>query len=439
MFNKNEIYTILNKVLNNCKYHTVIQINDFEQGLTRFANSEIHQNVYKANTEAQIIVLHDKKTSKLSTNVITEESLLEALKIAEENLKFLPTGTYDYPKLIDENEIIFEDYNTELDDAFNVTRRSEILKKAIDTLEEDYSAAGILALSNSSFIFANSFGTRRYNRENEVTFSVVVTHKDGAAGSEELSSNNMDELKIDELFACAYKTSQSALNPITLEPGAYDVVLSPYAVADLLGFMGYIGFNSKAYANGMSCFSDKLREKVLGTNITIKDDYTNSRIASLPFDFEGLQRTRLNLIENGVLKELPHDSKTAEASNVPPTGHSMGYSSGGGVPLHMVMNGGNDSISSLIEGVENGLLIKNFHYTNPVDRKAGLITGLTRNGLFKIENGKVISAVNNMRFTDSLINVFSNIDGITTELFKVDGYLVPAVRVRGFHITGKTS
>lgn len=439
MFNKKDIYTILDKVLTNCKYHTVIQINDFEQGLTRFANSEIHQNVYKANTEAQIIVLHDKKVSKLSTNVITEEALLEALKVAEENLVFLPTGTYDYPKLIDKNEIVFEDYSAELDEAFNVTRRSEILKKAIDTLEEDYSAAGILSLSKSSFIFANSFGTRRYTRGNEVTFSVVVTHKDGAAGSEEFSSNKIEELKIDELFASAYETSKASLNPITLDPGTYDVVLSPYAVADLLGFMGYIGFNSKSYANGMSCFSGKLGEKVLGSNITIKDDYTNPRIASLPFDFEGSQRTKLDLIENGVLKELPHDSKTAEAANVAPTGHSMGYSGGGGVPFHMVMDGGTDTISSLIEGIENGLLIKNFHYTNPVDRKAGLITGLTRNGLFKIEKGKIVSSVTNMRFTDSIINVFSNIDGMSAELFKVDGYIIPAIRVRGFHITGKTS
>ena len=275
MFNKNQIYEILNKVLNDCKHHTVIQINNFEQGLTRFANSEIHQNVYKADTVAQVIVLHDRKVSKLTTNVITEESLLHTLKVAEENLEFLPAGTYEYPKLEEENEIVFEDYNVELDDAFNVTRRSEILKKAMDTLEEGYSAAGILSLSNTSFIFANNLGTRRYTRGNEVTFSVVVTHKDGSAGAEEVSSNNISELNIDDLFQSAYATSKSGLNPVTLDPGTFDVVLAPSAVADLLGFMGYIGFNSKAYVIGMSCFSGKLGEKVLGENISIVDDCAN--------------------------------------------------------------------------------------------------------------------------------------------------------------------
>jgi predicted Zn-dependent protease len=228
------------------------------------------------------------------------------------------------------------------------------------------------------------------------------------------------------------------INPTTIEPGSYTVILEPLAVADLLGYMNYVGFSARSAQLGTGYLTGKIGQKVFGENITIKDDVNNENTMPLYFDFEGYERKVLNIIEKGIVKELAYDVKSAIKDGVETTGHSVGQAGMGGLPLNLVMEGGNETLEGLIKSTQKGILVTRFHYMNVVDPRQALLTALTRDGLFMIEEGKIKSGVKNMRFTESMLMAFNKVVGITSERKKTSGYYVPAVKIEDFHFTGKT-
>ena len=443
MLNKKAAYEIIDKVLSKCNYYTMVSIICKEEGLTRFANSQIHQNVYNAEDSITITVIHNKKISEVTTNLISEEGITEAVRDAEENLKFLPQGEVEIPQLLYPIEIASEEYDSELADKFNIINRATLIKEGIDLLEKGYIAAGALSLTAFAVCMGNNLNVRRYGRIDTVSFNAVVMHEDGASGYAEYITNKAEELNVVEQFKGAYSKCKLGINPMSIEPGSYDVILEPLAVGDLLMYMSFISFSAKDVRTGSSFLTGKLLEKVFGENITIRDDVKNENTMPLYFDFEGYPRTSLNLIEKGVAKELSYDSKTAIADKVSSTGHSFGYSSGeGGIPINLVMDGGSDSLEELIKSTKKGLIVSRFHYMNIVDPRQSVLTALTRDGLFLIEDGEIKGAVKNMRFTESMLHAFNNVTGISAERTKVPGAMgfsyVPTLKIEDFHFTSKT-
>lgn len=442
MLNKKAAYEIIDKILSKCNYYTMVSIMCKEEGLTRFANSEIHQNVYNAEDSVTITVIHDKKIALVTTNLLSEEGLTEAVRDAEENLKFLPQGDIKLPELTSPLEIASEEYDDSLSDKFNILNRAKLIKEGIDLLHEDYIAAGALSLTTEAICMGNNRDVRRYGRFDTVSFNAVVMHKDGASGYTEYNTNKAEELDVVDRFKDAYKKCKMGINPISIEPGSYDVILEPLSVGDLLMYMSFIGFSAKDVQTGTSFLTGKIGEKVFGENITIRDDVKNENTMPLYFDFEGYARTSLNLIENGVAKELSYDVKTAIEDNVKPTGHSFGYSGQGGIPINIVMEGGSDTSEELIKSTKKALLVSRFHYMNIVDQRQAVLTALTRDGLFLIEDGEIKGAVKNMRFTESMLHAFNNVTGISAERTKVPGAFgfnyVPTLKIEDFHFTGKT-
>ncbi|MGV8979625.1 TldD/PmbA family protein [Clostridium sp.] len=442
MLNKIEAYKIIDSVLNKCNYYTMVSITCKEEGLTRFANSGIHQNVYTAEDSVTITVIHDKKVASVTTNLLSEEGLRSAVHDAEENLEFLPKGDVTLPELTSPLEIASEKYDQTLTDKFNILNRAILIKSGIDLLEKDYTAAGALALTSLVICMGNNKNIRRYARIDSVSFNTVVMYKDGASGYAEYVTNKAEELDVIEMFASAHNKCKMGINPDSIEPGSYDVILEPLAVGDLLTYMSFIGFSAKDVRTGTSFLTGKLGKKVFGENITIRDDVSNENTLPLYFDFEGYARTSLNLVENGVAKELSYDVKSAIADNVEPTGHSLGYAGDGGIAINIVMDGGQDTLESLIKSTKKGLLVSRFHYMNIVDPRKSILTALTRDGLFLIENGRIKGAVKNMRFTESMLHAFNNVTGITADRTKVPGAFgfsyVPTLKIQDFHFTGKT-
>lgn len=448
MLNKKESYEIIDKVLRKCSYYTMVSIMCKEEGLTRFANSEIHQNVYNAEDSVTVTVIHDKKIATVTTNLLSEEGLAQAVKDAEENLKFLPPGEVELPELTLPIEIASEDYNCPLSESsklaekFNILNRANLIKEGIDLLEEDYTSAGALSLTALVMCMGNSKNIRRYARIDTVSFNTVVMHKDGASGYAAYNTNKAEELNVVKQFKDAYNKCKRGINPISIEPGSFDVILEPLAVGNLLMYMSFIGFSAKDVRTGTSFLTGKLGEKVFGENITIRDDVENENTMPLYFDSEGYRRTRLNLIEKGVAKELSYDVKSALADNVKPTGHSLGYSGQGGIPINIVMEGGSDTVEELIKSTKKGLLVSRFHYMNIVNPRQAILTALTRDGFFLIEDGEIKGAVKNMRFTESMLHAFNKVTGISGERIKVPGAFgfnyVPTIKIEDFHFTGKT-
>ena len=443
MLNKKEAYELIEKVLLHCKYYTMVTLEYKSEGLTRFANSQIHQNVYNSDTTLNISVYHDKKESKVSTNVLTEDSLKEAVKSAEENLMFLPLGEIELPELQEPKEIFADNYDLSLERDFNIASRAALIKSGIETLDEGFIAAGALTLTDSVFAMGNTSGIKRYYAYNSVGFNVVVMHESGASGYREMLADRAGELDVTEEFKNALGRAKLALNPLDMEIGTYTVILEPLAVGDLVNFTNYMGFCAKSYKKGNNCFTGKLGEKVFGENISIRDDFRDENTINMPFDFEGYEKKSLNIIENGVLKELAYDTKSAMEDNVLNTGHSVGYSAMGGMPINLIMESGKDSFEDLIKSTKRGILVSRFNYMNGVDERQGVLTALTRDGLFLVEDGEIKSSLKNLRFTDSIYNIYNNVTGLTMERTKVPGGLgniyVPAMKIENFHFTSKSS
>ena len=165
----------------------------------------------------------------------------------------------------------------------------------------------------------------------------------------------------------------------------------------------------------------------------------------LPFDFEGSPRQRVPLIENGIFRSTVHDRRTAKLSGVENTGHALPQpDSNGPMPLNMVMSAGDSSLEEMIASTEKGLLVTRLHYTNILNPMTMLLTGMTRDGLFKIEDGKVTNGLKNMRFTESVLHILNNVEELSKKLYKTEtfwgggGTVAPAIKVNDFHFTSKT-
>jgi predicted Zn-dependent protease len=239
-------------------------------------------------------------------------------------------------------------------------------------------------------------------------------------------------------------------DPIELEPETYDVILEPAAVAELLEWMSFIGLNSKAIEDKTSFLVDRMDQAITGPQITLVDDGIDNPADKVPFDVEGTPKRRTVLIDKGVAKEMVFDRLYGHRSGRSSTGHAVGVGLGteaGAFPTSLCLEGGTDSRQSLIEKVERGLWITRFHYVNGMLRpKRAVMTGLTRDGTFLIENGRLARGIKNLRFTDSVLEAFERIDGLTVARSTIPNWwtdmgsvTAPTVLIRGLKFTGKTS
>jgi PmbA protein len=222
-------------------------------------------------------------------------------------------------------------------------------------------------------------------------------------------------------------------------------VLAPRAVSTLVDFLVYLGFDALAHQEGRSCLAGRMGTQVVSDQVTIRDDGLDAAAMPLPFDFEGVPRKRLTLIERGVAKELPHNSRTAKKAGAVSTGHSFGpLSPHGGIPMHVILDPGEATLQAMIASTPKGVFVNNFWYTNVAEPAKAVITGMTRDGLFLIEGGRIAGPVCNMRFTESILEALSRVEAVGSEVQGVGGEWgggvtrVPALKLGAFRFTGAT-
>lgn len=443
MLSKAQVYQIIDFVINEAKgYDTQVLVQASEEGLTRFANSEIHQNMYEDVTKVVVQIQSGKKRSEITTTLYTEEGLRAAVADAIANLDFLPEGEMEIP-LVDAPALM-ESYevNEELARAYNIQERAKIVKRGIELLDPQYLAYGALSQANGMFAFGNSRGIKRFAYINYVEFSVLISHESGGSGYAEQFSDRPEELDIVKAFQTAYDKAKMNQNPLEVQPGAYTVILEPLAVSEILMYLCFSGFSGKSVQDRYSFLTGKLGEKIFDEKITIVDDCTDPHTLRMAFDFEGMPKQIVPVIEKGVARAVVYDMMSAMKDGVPSTGHSVGYPGQGGIPLNLVMAEGTQSLEELIRSTENGLLITRFNYMNIVIPRQASLTALTRDGVFKIENGKLAGAVKNMRFTESMLEALKTVAGISQERQRCKAmfgnFYVPSLKLDNFHFTGKT-
>ena len=444
MFNKATMYQMIQWAIDAASpmpAHVVVT--GSAEGLTRFANSEIHQNVFEDKTNLQVILFGSKKKSSVTTNKITKEGIEAAVREAKENLGFLPEGE-ELPGLVSEPERIELDrFDQSLADEFPAEARAIRLAEQLQHVELPYKAYGQLSYSEDSIAIGNSTGIRRYYLGNNVNCSVLISHENGAAGYAAGVGNTKGELPLESLFETAYQKAKANQNPVTLPVGAYTVILEPQAVFNLMMYTTLLGFSAKSIQQKMSFLTDRMGEKIFDEKITIRDDWENPNSLGLPFDMEGTPRSKLTLIEKGIAKEVAYDTETAAKENKKSTGHSVGMGFfAGAIPINLVMDPGNKPLKEMIAETEEGLLVTRFHYMNPVNPRQALLTGLTRDGFFKIEKGQVVGAISNMRMTESMLKAFNQVEEISQDCQRISAFLgnvhVPAMKIRDFHFTRQT-
>lgn len=422
------------------------RILNFKNYLTRFAGSTIHQNVGEGNTNLTLRFVLGKRVSTVSTNDTSLKSIkglaekgYKLARILGENPEFV---SLPEPEPISELKGLFIRETAEC----TPDTRAEMIRALIDEANSisPYvkEVAGALSINSFDMAVTNSLGVNAYARSTHATLSATTISGEalvegyGSAGD---VSRNVKELDTSSIGREATERSVKSLGAKTIEPGEYEVVLEPYAVATALRYTGY-GLSALPYQDGTSFMNDLMGKKAFSEQFTLWDDGRNLRGLAFPFDFEGIPKKKIMLIEEGTPKAVVYDSYTANKEGKKSTGHALGIRP---MPSHLFMEKGDATKEEMIGETKKGLLVTTFHYVRTVHPRKLVITGMTRDGTWFIEDGEIKHPVKNLRFTESLLKTYANIELVGKEVKRrgrglAGSMLVPALKAKSFLFTGVT-
>lgn len=440
-----ELHTIIDNVLRLAKSteadETEVHVDEVDDSLTRFANNAIHQNVAERGLTVSIRTVVDGRTARATTNRIDEDSLRAAI---ESSLSLAHSQPKDPRLLPMPGKQKYRKVNRFAAPTAALTPedRARAVKRACDlAIQNKQVAAGIFASGMSQAAMGNSRGLFASYRETHAEFSITMQESPAASWAK-ANACNVRDFEPQELAAIASEKAHRALNAQELAPGKYTVILEPSAVLDVVGFLFY-DFSATALADKRSCLNDRMGKPIFGKNISVSDDAYHPLQLGSPFDGEGMPRERVTLVQGGVPKNLVYSRATAKAAKKKPTGHGFALPNEyGEAPMNLVFAGGNDSIEKMIASTDRGLLVTRLWYIREVDPYEKIMTGMTRDGLFLVEKGKVTSAVKNFRFNQSLLDMLKNAEmmgpavrATGEEAFEM---VVPAMKVREFNFSEVT-
>jgi PmbA protein len=430
--------------------------------LTRFANNTIHQNVEEENSIVSIRTNFGGRTARATTNQFDDESLRRAVA-ASENLARVQEPDPDLLSMPDAQEASGRTGETPVAPSsrfFEKTAvitpgdRSEVVRGIVSVADQHrLTTAGIYSTSDSREGIFNSRGLANWHPQTLAEISITMLGED-SSGWQKLNSpdvRNLDPLRLAETAA---QKAVESVHPREVAPGKYTVILEPAAVLDIVGFM-FWDYSGVAILDQRSFVNDRIGTKLFGENINISDDAAHPLQAGSPFDGEGMRRQRVQLVENGVVKRIVYARATARkmknseyAGKVGPieaTGHGFPLPNEmGEMPLNIVFGGPEkpQSVEEMIASTERGVLVTRLWYIREVDPYSKIVTGMTRDGTFLVENGKVQCGLRNFRFNQSLIAMLSKVEAMSPpvrssgeESFDM---VVPAMKVREFNFTEAT-
>ena len=420
---------------------TEVHIDFVADALTRFANNTIHQNVAEQTLNVSVRTVFDGRTARASTNKTDDESLRRAVAVSAtlarsqpKNPDLLPMpGAQTYPKVI--RYFPATASATPKDRAVAVARVTELAEKNKQT------AAGIFSTGAAVMAMANSKGLFASYRQSRAEFSITILEQD-SSGWAKASAPDRDQIDPEQLAQRASEKAAASRHPKEVEPGRWTVILEPAAVLDLVGFLFY-DFAGTAVLDQRSCFTNRIGKQVMGENVSIHDDVTHKLQSGPPFDGEGMPRQTVSLVERGVPRHLVYARATAKKMKTRPTGHGLPLpNQDGEAPFNLVFCGGNTSVETMVATTDRGILLTRLWYIREVDPYEKILTGMTRDGTFLVENGKISSGIRNFRFNQNILEMLSNV-GQMSPAVRAAGeesfdMVVPAMKVRDFHFTEVT-
>jgi len=433
--------------------------------LTRFANNTIHQNVEDENHIVSVRTVFGGRTARATTNKFEDESLRRVVESSE----VLAKVQHPDPDLLpmpDSREAAGETGEAPVTTRVLPSRhfaqtaaitpqlRADGVKKIVDIAQKhNLTTAGIFSSAESVEGTFNSRGLSNWHTQTlaEVSITMLGSDSSGWQKANSPDATNLDPLGLAE--TAAMKAADSA-HPVEIPAGKYTVILEPAAVLDIVGFM-FWDYSGMAILDQRSFLTGRIGSQLFGENITIWDDVAHPMQTGCPFDGEGMRRLSLPLVENGVAKRVVYARATAErmkrsefkdkAGPIAPTGHGFPLpNETGEMPLNIVFATPQNpqTLSEMIASTERGVLVTRLWYIREVDPYEKMLTGMTRDGTFLIESGRVRSGVRNFRFNQSLIHMLSNVEAMSVprrscgeESFDM---VVPAMKIRDFNFTEVT-
>ncbi|MCL4490028.1 MAG: TldD/PmbA family protein [Chloroflexi bacterium] len=445
MLGQDKIREITNQVLAFCKADQAeVIFSGTDAALTRFANSHIHQNVAEANTELRVRLVYGKKIGVASSNDVSPEALKRTVDTARAIAQLQPENP-EFKSLPSPQPIQRVDAFVERTASFSPERRAQVVNVLCrKAKEKGVVAAGAFYTLSMETAVANSLGVFAYHAGTVADVNTVML-SDAGSGYAAFTHPDAGQVNAEALAIEAIDKALKGRAPQPVEPGDYTVLLEPYAVTDLTDMLADLSFSALAVQEDRSFMKGRIGEKVMSETVTLWDDGCSPETIPLPFDYEGVPRQKVLLVENGIARGLVYDTATAQRDNRPSTGHSLpAPNSYGPFAEHMFMAPGSAPLADMIRSVDRGIWVTRFWYTRVVHPMKVLITGMTRDGTFLIENGEVTRPVKNLRFTTSYLEALNQVRSISreTKLFRDDwtgaARRVPAILVDGFRFTGVT-
>ena len=445
LLSSDQAKAIASKILGMAKAdETRVAISSDWAGNTRFAGGEITTSGESNDVSVTVISTIGKRRASTTTNVIEDESLKRTVDLAERLAKLSPEDPEIMPELSLQNYSPVKGF---IDATANLggDQRAQAAKRVIDRAIEtgkaagDVFVAGFLEANASTRALANNKGLFAYHRATDANLSATVRTPDGTgSGWASAGARNWAAIDPAALGARAAQKAVASRNPTAIEPGMYTVVLEPQAVADLVPLLGG-AFNARSADEGRSPFSKKgggtkLGEKLMDERVTLYSDPTDADLLTSPFDGEGLPIQRRVWVENGVLKNLTYSRYWAQKQGKEPTGGGGGFG-GGGFPGGLKMVGGTKSLDELIAGTQRGILVTHFFYIRSLDTRTVMLTGLTRDGTFLIENGKITKSLKNFRWNESPLFMLNKLEEIGRAEPTAAGQVMPSIRAKDFNFT----
>ncbi len=417
---------------------TEVLVNAGQSALTRYAENRIHQNVAEMGSAISIRAVRGKRIGICSTNDPRPQALREALTKATELAAIAPENP-DFPGLPSAPPPQPGPPPAAATVNSNPEERGEAVRQVLEVgSRAGLNASGALETDYAHVAVANTEGVFAYGELTRASLSVVM-QTESSSGRAEAHSTDVSTVNAQALAETAAGKALASRSPRSVEPGRYSVILEPLAVADLVMWLGLYGFNALAYQEKRSFLCDRLGKQVASMQISLWDDGLDPRGLPRTFDFEGVPKQRVDLIREGIAVGMVHDSRTAAHADPPvtSTGHALpAPNSWGPVPINLFLGTGEATVAEMIRSLDRGLLVTRFHYTNMVHPVQTVLTGMTRDGTFLIEKGETVTGVQNLRFTQSILEALTNVAMVGSEGVQCEHAWCPPLLVEGFNFTG---
>jgi predicted Zn-dependent protease len=435
---ESELKRFMNELLQRSSAEqTEVMVSEWDSALTRFANNGIHQNVAERNAQLRVRVVKQGRTGVASVNQMSQQAAADVLRRAIAIAELQPKSeVVPMPGPAPARSI---DAWSESTAAATPEERADFVQAICRRAEKaGLKAFGAFSTGAAQTAIANSEGVFHRHQGTQATVNSVVM---GEAGSGYADRGGIDvrELDKDELAEEVIEKAKRNQNAQPVEAGTYEVVLEEYAVAEMLEFMSFMGFSALAAQEERSFM--RLGERITGEAVTIWDDGLDRSGLPAPFDFEGVPKQRVELIKDGVARGLVYDMQTATRQGTQSTGHGLpAPNTEGPFAVNLFMQPGSVPKAELASEIKRGIWVTRFWYVRIVHPKASIITGMTREGTFLIENGKITRPVKDLRFTQSILQALEGTVAISRSSKLQIGEFIgatraPALRLKAFSFT----